>query len=218
MGQLNRAINHTNAEIKRQLDSQYDKNYRLPGMMRSLHLQDSVLKTGGAAIEEVVLDNGKVIIMQYDKVHFALYEFFTNLGSILDRLAYEINLLYELGDWVKERLDWRRLTNQHYLNKLNGKDQNLTKFIQAQKSNFRKIHKYRNRLVHDSIISADIETVGFPYRFHVYLPRNPNNTNSPMDVDAIEFCRKAKADVLKLLDGSYELMLQHLQSHGTPPW
>jgi len=216
---LEEEINHINAQIKESTNDQFNKGNHLPGNVR-LHTQDSQLETGGAAIEEISLSENQPIVFRYDTVHFALYDFFTNLGSILDRLAYETNLLYVLGDWVKDRLDWLRLTNlgARFLNDLSCKDKNLAKFIQDQTANFEKLPDYRNRLIHDSIISTAIEKVGFPFKFHVFLPRNPRDAGSVMDLNAIEYCKKAKADVLKLLDQSYKLMLQNLQTHGKPPW
>lgn len=219
LNQLEEEINYINAEIEETTYDQFDKS-KFFLMQRTFNAQDSSLETGGAPIEEINFPGNKTIRFHYDKVYFALYDFFTNIGSVLDRLAYEINLLYELGDWLKDKLDWLKLTNQRdkFFRGLNVKDQNLAKFIQDQKPNFEKVPDYRNRLIHDSIISTDIETVGFPYKFHVFLPQDPKDAKSQMDVDGTEFCKKAKADVLKLLDRSYELMLQHLQTHGNPPW
>ncbi len=212
-------INYINAEIEKTTSEQFNKSKPF-GTMISLHTQDSQLETGGAAIEEISLPGNKSITLRYDTVHFALYDFFTNLGSILDRLAYEINLLYELGDWVKDRLDWVKLTNlsDRFLCGLSVKDQNLAEFIKGQKVNFEKVLNYRNRLIHDSIISTGIEMIGFPHEFHVFLLQDLEDAKSQIDEDAIKFCEKVKADVLKLLDGSYKLMLQHLQTHGKPPW
>lgn len=219
LNQLKEEVNHVNAEIEKTVNDQFDKSKSF-GVGITFNAQDSSLETGGAPIEEISFPENKTIRFHYDKVYFALYDFFTNLGSVLDRLAYEINLLYQLGDWLKERLGWFKLiepTNR-FLSCLNVKDKNLAEFIQAQITNFKKIPGYRNRLIHDSTIATNIKTIDFPPKFQVFLPRDSNKPESPMNVDAIEFCEEAKADVLKLLDGSYELMLQYLQSHGKPPW
>jgi len=219
LDQLKLKINRINAEIQKTITEQFNKGDAFNMAMR-LHTQDSPLKTGGAAIEEITLPRNKTVILRHDTVHFALYNYFTNLGSILDRLAFEINMLYQLGDWVEEKLDWLRLTNpkDRFLCCLNVKDKNLAEFTQAQTASFKKVPAYRNRLIHDSIIHTVIEGVGFPREFRVFLPRDPNRGKTQWDVDAIEFCKKARADALKLLDGSYKLMLQHLQTHGKPPW
>jgi len=219
LNKLEREIDHVNAEIEGATNVQFGKSKSF-STQGTFHTQDSSLETGGAPIEEISFPGNKTIRFHYDKVYFALYDFFTNLGSVLDRLAYEINLLYELGDWVEERIDWLRLINprNRFLCCLSDKDKNLAEFIQAQATNFKKIPTYRNRLIHDSIIHTDIETAGFPRRFQVFLPRDPNKQKTQRDVDAVEFCKKTKADVLKLLDESYRLMLQHHKSHGNPPW
>lgn len=219
LNQLEEEINHINAEIQEATNDQFDKS-RFFTMGRTFHAQDSSLETGGAPVEEISFPGNKTIRFHYDKVYFALYDFFTNLGSVLDRLAYEINLLYELGDWLEERIDWFRLVNprNRFLCCLNNKDKNLAEFIQAQATNFKRMLTYRNRLIHDSIIRADIETVGFPHKFHVFLPRDPNKQKTQRDVDAVVFCKKTKANVLKLLDEGYRLMLQHHKNYGNPPW
>ena len=153
-------------------------------------------------------------------VHFSIFDFFVNLMSILDRLAYEINLLYELGDWVEENMDWLKLTNpkNRFLCCLNVKDKKLAGFIKAQKTSFAQVPAYRNRLIHDSIISTRIERVDSPFKFQVFLPQKPTKQKSKADVDLIRFCEKAKVDILNLLDESYRLMLQHYQNYGRPPW
>ena len=50
------------------------------------------------------------------------------------------------------------------------------------------------------------------------LASDPEDDNSPADVDALEFCKETKSDVLKTVNGSYELMLQNIGAHGNPPW
>ena len=82
--------------------------------------------------------------------------------------------------------------------------------------------RYRNRLVHDGVIRIEV-IIGLVANrgrqgISVKLAENPADDSSQMNVDAIEFCNKAKADVLKLLDRSYALMLQHHQVYGDPPW
>ena len=116
-------INHINAEIKETVYAQLNEAQEF-GFSIRIHAQDSRLETGGAPVEEISFTANKTIRFHYDKVYFALYDFFTNLGSILDRLACEINLLYELGDWIEERIEWFRLVNQRnrFLCCLNHKD------------------------------------------------------------------------------------------------
>ena len=219
LDQLEKEINCINKEIEKKTNEQINR-CELFEMYCSLHTQDSKFETGGAAIEEISLCGNKPIILRYDTLHFALYDFFTNLGSILDRLAYEINLLYGLGDWLKDTLDWVKLTNpsKSFLKSLILKDQNLAKFIQNRTPNFKKVPDYRNRLIHDSIITTKIEAIGFPRRFCILLLQDPKDVKSRIDVDAIKFCKEVKANLLELLDGSYELMLQYYRAHGAPPW
>ena len=76
--------------------------------------------------------------------------------------------------------------------------------------------RFRNRIVHDGMIKVDIDIsiMGLS----VNLAQDPDNETSPMNKDAVSFCEETKADILKLLDGSYELILQHIETQGKPPW
>ena len=192
------------------------KNHRT-GIGGTLNTESSHLETGGAAIEEIKLDGGGVYQLHYAKIYLALYEFFTNLGSILDRLAYEINLLYKLGKWENERLDWNKLTDtkQRFTCLLEKKDSNLSRFIENQRAYFKEANNYRNRLIHDSVLSVDIEHGGHPTQFRPVLI-NGKQTQKP--VEASEFCKECKTDVLNLLNRSYEIILQNIDSRGNPPW
>ena len=211
-------INAVNREIRKSANNQFNRGAGFSWGI-TLHTQDSQLETGGAAIEEIHLPQNRTIEFRYDTVHFALFDFFSNFASILDRLALEINLLYQLGDWLEERLGWTKLTNprNRFLCCLNAKDQELADFIKNQRLNFKNIPNFRNRLLHDSIILIDINLVHFALDFKIFSG-DPNKQKAQKGIYAIKFCKKAKADVLKLLDGSYELMLGYLKTHGQPPW
>ena len=81
---------------------------------------------------------------------------------------------------------------------------------------FKMATRYRNRMAHDGIIRVEVDIS--VSKFSVMLAENPNDNNSSVNVDAIEFCTKSKADILKLLDESYRIMFHHFQTHGKPPW
>lgn len=222
LNKLKREVNKTNTSIKKITNTQLQKsNYS--GISGTLHLQDSHLKTEGAPVEEIEFGTypPEKLYIYHKNVHSALFDYFVNLNSILDRLAYEINMLYGFGEWIKDRLDWNKLVNPkklRFLNHLVCKDVNLGTFIKKQITNFEKVNSYRNRLLHDGLISTKIEREGFPRKFYVFLPQEPNDINSSSNVDAIEYCKGLKANILTLLDGSYKLMVQHYQTHGEPPW
>lgn len=215
-----------NEAIMKQAEKKFSKGkmFEMGGTL--ITQQSDSIKTGGAPVEVIKISGKRTAIeWRYDITHLALYEFFTNFGSVLDRLAYETDLLYGLQ---AKKVDWPKLVDttkgkdNKYWKNLNSKDTKLAKFIKHYKPKLKTALDYRNRLVHDGIIkiTADIGLLANKGKagLSVKLPRDPNDNNSPMDVDALEFCRKAKEDVLKLLDKSYELILQHLQTHGKPPW
>ena len=213
--QLKSMINTTRAKIKKQKDEEYDK-HNCCVMQGTFKAEGSPADTLGAPIQTIKIGENKPFDFQHAMVHLALYEFFTNLGSILDRLALEINMLYELGI-PKDKIDWGKLANKEAnLTKLEGKDKNLSASLRDYIEKFKTAVRYRNRIVHDGMIKVeiDISIMGLS----VNLAQDPDNETSPMNKDAVSFCEETKADILKLLDGSYELILQHIETQGKPPW
>lgn len=220
---LNEALEHFNnaktidEKIKELVRLQLDKN-KFVGMGGTWIAENSSLDTKGAPIEIIEIAGERLELRHID-IHLALYEFFTNFGSVVDRLAYEINLLYRLAI---PRVDWPKLTyvkrgKYKKLRDLDAKDAELARFIKSNTSQFTKALGYRNRLVHDGIIRVEVDVNIFP-GVSIRLAEDCNNDTSPMSVDAVSLCERTKSDVLKLLDGCYKLILQHLRSHGNPPW
>ena len=212
--QLENSINPTREKIKKQVDEEFDKHKSF-GMKGTFKAQSSSANNLGAPIETIEIGENEPFDFHHAIVHLALYEFFTNLGSILDRLALEINMLYNL-QIPKVKIDWGQLTQETNLTELEGKDENLSALLRNYQKKFYKAVRYRNRIVHDGMIKVeiDISITGL----NVNLAQDPDNEKSPMNEDAVSFCEETKADILKFLDGSYELILQHIETQGKPPW
>lgn len=179
--------------------------------------ESNSVETHGAPVEIITINGqSKPLEWRYDTAHLALYEFFTNLGSVTDRLAYEINMLYGLNI---PKVDWPKLVDLKSRYKhsamLNNKDSTLAGYIKNSAPKFTKALAYRNRLVHDGIIRFATRYVE---GLTVLLAQDPNNNQSTMDVDALDFCQQTKSETLELLNKSYEIMLQHHKNHGNPPW
>jgi hypothetical protein len=217
--QLESNANPINEAIKKQADRAFSKG-KMFGIGGTLVTQQSgSIKTSGAPIEVIrISGKRKPIEWSYYITHLALYEFFSNLSSVTDRLAFEIDLLYKLNI---RKVDWPKLTDMSpskdkHWKSLNNKDSNLARFINNYAPKFVKALAYRNRLVHDGIIrlEANFSVSGLS----IYLAQNPDDVNAIMDVDALIFCKHTKEDILRLLDRSYDLMLQHHKTHGNPPW
>jgi len=221
LNKLNRKVKQINNAIEKQARKQFNKG-EIFEMKGEFITQGGLDKTSGAPIDRFTIsEDGKTYEFRHIMAHVALYEFLTNWVSILDRLAYEINMLYDLRI-DKFKLYWGNLTKELNLTNLEGKDKALTDLFKDYVKKLHKASRYRNRLVHDGIIRVSVD-VGFAVHkgtkgLSIKLAQDPDNINSPMDVDAIEFCKKSKNDVLELLDRSYKLMLQHYQNHGNPPW
>jgi len=224
LNQLRNKVNQINRTIRKQKVKQFNKGEMFEIKGQFLTASSSV-QTSGAPVDEFEISGEEKPLKFYHvKAHFSLYQFFSNLGSAMDRLAYEIDLLYQLNI---PKVDWPKLVDTRpqkdkYWKMLNNKDPMLARFIRNSPSKLEQALSYRNRLIHDGIIRVEVH-IGLLVNkgisgLSVKLAEDPNNDGSLMNVDAIDFCLFAKADVLKLVDGSYELMLQHLQTHGNPPW
>ncbi len=217
---LNEALKHfenaktIDEKIKGIARAQFEKN-KFFAMSGTWIAENSSLNTKGAPIEIIDIAGERFEYRHID-IHLMLYEFFTNLGSILDRLAHEINMLYNLGIPQKERYWGTLIKDKPYLEKLRVKDGGLADLLKDYAGRFQAATRYRNRMVHDGIIKveSDISVSGL----RVNLTQDPDNEASPMNVDAVSFCEETRVDVLKLLDRSYELILQHIKTQGKPPW
>lgn len=215
---LDEALKHFNnaktidKKIKELAREQFDKN-KFFLMGGTWNAESSSLNTMGAPIEIIEIAGERLEFKHID-IHLALYEFFTNFGSILDRLTYEIDMLYNL-EICKKKKYWGTLTKT-YLAKLGKKDKDLADLLKDYAGKFEIATRYRNRMVHDGVIRVNSDFTRLS--FCIMLAQDPNDDESPMNVDPIGFCEEAKVDVLKLLEGSYELMLKHFQNHGKPPW
>ena len=174
--------------------------------------EGSPLNTKGAPIEIIEIA-GERLELRYIDIQLALYEFFTNFSSVLDRLAYEIDKLYELGI-PRLSLDWVRLTSEVELGKLNKKDTVLASLLGEYRNKFHNATRYRNRLIHDGIIHFEVKPghIGIVIR----LGENPDDDKSSFKVDAIRFCEDKKKEVLTLLNESYKLMLQDYETMRRP--
>lgn len=220
LNQLEDYVKPMDTAIKTTVDKlmREDKTLSMGG---TFHGKDSSIETGGAPIETIEIsrisgEKQLSIEFEYNRIHLPLYEFFTNFGSALDRLVYEINRLYVITAGL---IDWSRLTNTEkykHWDTLNTKNDGLAEHIRNSAAKFSKAIRYRNRLIHDGLIKfeADISIEGI----YIRLPEKPDDDKSNITIDALDFCLQAKADLLATLDVSYKLMIKHYENHGNPPW
>ena len=147
------------------------------------------------------------------------YKFFTNFGSVMDRLAIEIELLYGIEE---NKIDWTKLIDKRQKHnrawkKLFSKDSHLALYIEKYRSIFEKAYDYRNRLIHVGLVDF---TVNYhdPYNnypgFFIILGNKSNNTT--YNDDALKLCTSIKKDLLELLDSSYEMMIRYYKSLSEP--
>ena len=186
---------------------QFDKNKPF-GMSGTWKAESSSLNTKGAPIEIIEIA-GERLELRYIDIQLALYKFFTNFGSVIDRLAYEIDKLYELTI-PRRYLGWGKLTSKPELDKLSRKNEVLANLLGEYHNKFCTATRYRNRLTHDGIIHVEVQ-----YRLSkrlISLRENPDDDEGTFNVDAIGFCEDKKKEVLMLLNESYKLMLQDYEN------
>jgi hypothetical protein len=217
INKLETTVNTIKEAIEKQSQKEFSKG-KIFGMDVKFGAQGSFIETGGAPVLTIKIQGKREPLpFRYDIAHLSLYEFFTNFGSALERLTYEIDRLYSLTIPLIRRY-WGTLTNvkHKHLAKLAGKNNSLADLLKSYAGKFEMATRYRNRMVHDGVIrvGADFSLL----KSSVMLAEDPNDDESPMNVDAIEFCKDTKSNLIRLLDKSYEIMLQHHKIHGNPPW
>jgi|SRR5271157_510295 len=146
--------------------------------------------------------------------HIAVYNYFSNYGSVLDRFANEINRLYSLGINAT-KVDWGTIIQK--INRLVTKDLPLKSAISSYDySNSDLLLKYRNRLIHDGLIPLRAEVTALN-RWVVYAPDYFNNPSN-LTKNVSELCRNAQNALVKFLNNCYGLILSQLGKNGQPPW
>ncbi len=139
-------------------------------------------------------------------VHKALFGFFSNLSSAMDRLAYEIYNFYEKKDQrQRNSVDWG-----YYF----GKDPKesiplLEQIVNSHnKAKIKWIIDCRNRLIHDGILRFELKS-------SICLPRYPSDLNSkwlPMETE----CDKAFWEIVDTIDAIYGSLLGKIETEGLP--
>jgi hypothetical protein len=204
---LDEALEHfSNAKmIGNKVKEHYAKNKDC-GIGGTLFAENSRLDTKGAPIEFIEIGKERFEFKHID-VNLALYEFFTNFVSILDRLSYEVDKVYGLNI-PKHLLDWVKLTSDVGIAKVRKKDGVLADLLGKYRYSFYTATRYRNRLAHDGIIDFEVER---PEPI-IHLRENPDDDKSNFNVDAILYCEDKRKDVLTLVNESYKLMLQYYRT------
>lgn len=200
-------------KIKERAEEQFRKS-KYFSMYGTWKAENSSLNTKGAPIETIDIGGEERLELRYIDIQFGLYEFFTNFGSVTDRLAYEIDKLYELNV-LRLYLDWGKLTSKSELVKLSKINEVLANLLYKYQKIFYTSARYRNRLIHDGIIN--FEVVSRHTGVFIGLGENPDDDEGDFNVDAILFCEDKRKEVLTLLNESYKLMLKDYEDYKEAP-
>jgi hypothetical protein len=145
-------------------------------------------------------DTSSVYLFNFYK---GLYVYFTNFGSSLDRIRYEIEKLYNCPSNLIEH--WSRLTKS--TNKtifwFNSQGwSNLTRITTSARSiDITKCCQHRHRLVHDGFLLIKVS----PDKYRVEIPDDPENPVCWNE--ASSFCEKKFRDLIVLLNDIYDCMV-----------
>lgn len=142
-------------------------------------------------------------------LHKALYQFFTNFISSLDRMALEVSRLIP-GTNARH---FSQLTDNASaaVRFLNGRGNNNLTNISIRTSGppanhsekVMEANKYRNRVVHDGIIRIDIDQSSGT----VYLPDDPEAVRPNFNLPTAAFCRERFESLINLLNSMYSELL-----------
>jgi hypothetical protein len=149
--------------------------------------------------------------------HTAVFDFFTNYGSALDRFAWEVDMLFNLQ--INPRiLDWGSLNRQNQINVLALKDQLLANRIKNyHNSSASRLLRYRSKLLHDGMQPITAVAVS-PHDWEVRIPSNPDDPTSPLSIVALGFIQTSLDELVQFLDDCYGLLIGRLHVGNPPPW
>lgn len=152
------------------------------------------------------------------KAHMAIYSFFNNFASALDRLAHELVPLYAIN-LAPTKIDWNALAKTDKSSKsiLSERDSGLAMIYSNYQTYFDKSFRYRNILAHHGYLQIRVDLALLTGKWGVFLPDNPDDKNSPSNVEAIAYTSSELARLVTFLDSVYAHILGKL-SASLPPW
>jgi len=158
------------------------------------------------------------------ELHVDIYTFFANIESILDRVRLELNSIYfdnlKILDSSKSKGNkfWK-----DFINPNNGQ----IKLMMSSGFNdiasiltgtnavdlYRRISKYRNRVIHDGILEVNINTPDYK----IYIPNDPENNPNSCNERLVEFSQMIFNDLLILLQKVYQQIIDDLKGKTALP-
>jgi len=174
------------------------------------NIYNAPMVSGALSFEVIVCpENHNTRSFHIIEIHKALFGYFTNLSSALDRLAYEINILYQI-EMSKPIIDWGYFFGNAH--KETPKLSIPLLFNIVNNHNKQKINwiiECRNRLLHDGILNIEISDT-------IYLPKYPsdpdNSEITPMKIE----CVNAYWEVVHTIDDLYAGLLTQVKKWGVP--
>lgn len=182
----------------------------------SYSLQPTVNGNHGTTWNQISIGNNSIRLTRKDSspvnlfgLHKSLYNYFTNYGSALDRIRYEIEKLYSCPPADIKHWSWLTDSNSRIISWLNAQGKNsLVGITTSSKAiDVTKCNKYRNRLVHDGFMETKIGNKSG----EVSIPDDPDNPqNASQWFEVHSFCNQKFENLITLLDDIYGCMLNDL--------
>jgi len=149
------------------------------------------------------LDNSESYLFIIQKYAF---QYFTNFGSALDRVAYEIKLLYGENsiEYYSDLTNPSKTSVQNLLS--NGYSDIVNITISTMSVDLKDALKYRHRYVHDGILKLLIDK----FTGDIKIPDDPRDTNSSFSNNLNDYCNDKFDHLISLLDNIYSQMLNDI--------
>jgi len=153
-------------------------------------------------------DNHNTKSFNLIEVHKALFGFFSNLNSAMDRLAYEINILYQI-EMNKPIIDWA-----YFFGNAHKDPQKPIPLLKDIVNNHNKqrinwIIECRNRLLHDGILNVELNG-------SIYLQKYPGDSNKDVKTQMKDECENAYSEIVHTIDEIYGSLLTQIETWGLP--
>ena len=134
------------------------------------------------------------------------YQYFTNFGSALDRIAYEIKSLYGERSikYYYNLTDPSRTLAQNLRN--NGYSDILNITTSTMSIDLKNVLKYRNRYVHDGILKLLVDK----FTGDIKIPNDPRDINSSFSNYLNDYCNEKFNNLICLLDKIYGQMISDI--------
>lgn len=162
--------------------------------------------SGATSYDVIVFPGNDTEKINLIDVHKALFGFFSNLNSAMDRLAYEIGYLYEIRN---KMIDWGLFFGNAFKKPIHPIPLLESIVNSHDKTKIDWIIECRNRLLHDGILRFELKN-------SIYLPEYPRDSARNCSLLMETACDKAFWEIVSIIDAIYGSLLGKINAEGLP--